>query len=80
MKIKMWMRVVKLLREKGSQGLTVSECKDILGTGELRKIVSDLKRRGYNIHGIWNSGFNKFGDSVIFKKYFLIQEQEVVRE
>jgi hypothetical protein len=55
--------------------LTVNDCKEILGTTELRKIVSDLRisliPEGYTIDDVWETSFNRFGDKVRYKRYFL---------
>ena len=55
--------------------LTVNDCKEILGTTELRKIVSDLRIKlipeGYTIDSVWTTSFNRFGDKVRYKRYFL---------
>jgi hypothetical protein len=55
--------------------LTVNDCKEILGTTELRKIVSDLRIKliseGYTIDDVWETSFNRFGDKVRYKRYFL---------
>lgn len=55
--------------------ITVQECKEVLGTTELRKIVSDLRIKlmseGYTIDSIWQSSFNRYGDKVRYKRYFL---------
>ena len=52
-------------------GLTVKECINELHTTELRKCVSDLKDKGYNIVGIWETGQNSYGDKTRYKRYFL---------
>jgi hypothetical protein len=55
--------------------ITVQECKEVLGTTELRKIVSDLRIKllseGYTIDSIWQSSINRYGDKVRYKRYFL---------
>lgn len=55
--------------------LTVNDCKEILGTTELRKIVSDLRIKlipeGYTIESVWTTSFNRYGDKVRYKRYFL---------
>ena len=55
--------------------ITVNDCKEILGTTELRKIVSDLRisliPEGYTIDDVWETSFNRFGDKVRYKRYFL---------
>ena len=55
--------------------ITVNDCKEILGTTELRKIVSDLRIRliseGYTISDCWVESANRYGDKVRYKRYFL---------
>ena len=55
--------------------LTVNDCKEVLGTTELRKIVSDLRisliPEGYTIDDVWTESVNRFGDKVRYKRYFL---------
>ena len=52
-------------------GLTVKECIDILHTTELRKCVSDLRRKGFDISSIYEYGLNSYGDRIRYKRYFL---------
>ena len=55
--------------------ITVNDAKEVLGTTELRKIVSDLRAKliplGYTIDDVWTESFNRFGDKVRYKRYFL---------
>jgi hypothetical protein len=55
--------------------LTVNDCKEILGTTELRKIVSDLRIKliseGCTIDDVWTTSVNRYGDKVRYKRYFL---------
>ena len=55
--------------------ITVNDCKEILGTTELRKIVSDLRVKllseGYTISDCWCESVNRYGDKVRYKRYFL---------
>lgn len=57
------------------EGLTVVQAQHLFGTTELRKVVMDLKDKGYNICDVWEEGFNRFGDKVRFKRYFLLTEK-----
>lgn len=56
------------LKEKG---ITVLECTEVLGTTELRKIISRLRDKGYKVIDIWEVGENKFGDEVRYKRYMV---------
>ena len=55
--------------------ITVNDCKEIWGTTELRKIVSDLRIKlipeGYTIDSVWKMSENRYGDKVRYKRYFL---------
>ena len=55
--------------------ITVNDCKEVLGTTELRKIVSDLRVKllseGYTISDCWAESVNRYGDRVRYKRYFL---------
>lgn len=55
-------------------GITVKTCQDKLGTTELRKMVSNLKNKGYKIGDVWEYGFNRYGIPTRWKRYFLINE------
>ena len=60
-------RVVRYLRNKSqfiftevymrkygnTRGITVKECIDVLGTTELRKIISELRRHGFVVTDVW---------------------------
>lgn len=65
--------VVKYMR-KNKKGLTVVMCQELLGTTELRKVVSDLKDKGFSIGNIWEEGYNRYGNKVRYKRYFLLGE------
>lgn len=55
--------------------ITVNDCKEVLGTTELRKIVSDLRIKlipeGYTIDSVWQTSFNRYGNRIRYKRYFL---------
>ena len=63
--------------------LTVNDCKEILGTTELRKIVSDLRvsllSDGYTIGDTWVESVNRFGDKVRYKRYFLKKVVDILK-
>lgn len=64
---------------KTHKGITVKECEREIGTTELRKRISELKDRGYNITDVWEEGFNRVGHPTRFKRYFLISEPVVIK-
>lgn len=71
-------KVLDYLRH--NDGITVKSCEKNLGTTELRKVISMLRDKGYKITDIWESGCNRFGISTRWKRYFLLEEREVVSE
>ena len=62
---------------KVNKGITVKTCQEKIGTTELRKIISELRFKGYKIGDVWEKGFNRFGIPTRWKRYFLIQEELV---
>ena len=74
-------RVYKYLQTH--QFITGNDCRDILGTSELRKIVSDLRKKlpalGYTIDSVWTKGVNKFGEETRYKKYFLKKVIDILK-
>lgn len=65
---------------KTHKGITVRECDNKLGTTELRKEISKLRRKGYGIESVWVNGVNKFGAKTRYCRYFLIHEPEKVKK
>lgn len=55
----------------GRRGITVKEAMEVLGTTELRKIMSTLRERGFKIITVWEEGENIFGEEVRYKRYFV---------
>lgn len=64
-------RVLDYLKENQT-GLTVRDCIRKLKTTELRKIVSTLNRKGFNVESVWEAGENSFGEQIHYKRYFLM--------
>ena len=60
----------------GSRGITVAEAMEVLGTTELRKIMSDLKASGCYVFSVWEEGLNRYGHTVRFKRYFAYRSKE----
>jgi len=54
------------------KGITVAECRDNLGTTELRKRISEIRRKGFKIFDRWEEGYNRVGKKTHFKRYFYI--------
>jgi len=64
-------QVLDALLDNISDGLTAVEIKDLCGTTEARKIISDLRKKGFEITDMWESGENRFGRKTRFKRYKL---------
>lgn len=60
----------------GRRGITVREANEVLGTTELRKIMSDLKASGCKVFSVWEEGENRYGNVVRFKRYFAYRNPE----
>ena len=57
----------------GRRGITVREAMEVLGTTELRKIMSTLRERGFKVITVWEEGENRYGEQVRYKRYFVEQ-------
>ena len=60
----------------GRRGITVREANEVIGTTELRKIMSTLREKGYKVHDIWEDGLNRYGNPVRYKRYFVEQDRK----
>lgn len=60
----------------GRRGITVREAMEVLGTTELRKIMSDFKEKGYRVFSVWEEGENRYGNTVRYKRYFAYRNKE----
>jgi len=66
-------QAIELFRSRGQQGLTVIEAMELgLGT-ELRRLVTTLIRKGFNIQKEWQ---HKGGKKFI--KYILIEQPKIM--
>ena len=61
---------------KTHKGVTVGECRDNIGTTELRRRICDLKEQGYIIVSQSEEGPNSNGTISRYSRYFLIKEPE----
>lgn len=74
-----WARILFLLKRDGSvtAGGLMRDC----GIGSPRKRLSELKRspvleaEGYEIVDQYEDGYNRYGDPVRYKRYFLVRKQ-----
>ena len=69
-------RILDYLKQNRT-GLTVRDCIRKLKTTELRKAVSILKQKGFNIIDVWEESTNSFGEDVRYKRYFLVTKKEL---
>ena len=59
--------------EQGNS-ITVKDATVLFGICTLRETIRDLRESGYNIQDEWVDGFNRRGNKVRFKRYFLVKE------
>ena len=71
-------RIVQYMRTH--KGITVGECRDNIGTTELRTRICDLKKMGYVIISQNEKGPNSNGTMSRYSRYFLIKEPELLSE
>lgn len=71
-------RIVQYMRTH--KGITVGECRDYIGTTELRTRICDLKKMGYVIISQNEEGPNSNGTMSRYSRYFLIKEPELLSE
>lgn len=61
----------------GTKGITVRECEEVLGSTELRKIISTIRDDNrFRVLDIWEDGENKFGEPARYKRYFIERKGE----
>lgn len=65
---------------KTHKGITVGECRDKIGTTELRRRICDLKDKGYEIKAVWEEGPNSNGTTSRYCRYFLIKEPDLLSQ
>lgn len=63
-----------LVAVSSPKGATVASIKRDCGTTEGRKMISELRRKGFNIVSVWEDGINEFGDATRYKRYKLHDE------
>lgn len=61
-----------------TKGITVRECEEVLGSTELRKIISTIRKDNrFRVFDIWEDGENKFGEPTRYKRYFIERKEGV---
>lgn len=64
-----------------TKGITVKEGLDVLGTSEIRKIMSDFRATpGWDVVSVWEEGENRFGQPTRYKRYFLKKKLFALRK
>lgn len=56
------------------KGITVRECQIVLGSTELRKMVCELMAKGHTVGKVWETGEDRYGDTVRYKRYFVYRK------
>ena len=69
MKISQKERIIKYIRDYGS--ISSWEAYSDLGITQLGARIDQLKKEGYNFRTEWETGKNRYGEPVTFKRYYL---------
>lgn len=69
MKISQKDRIINYIRQFGS--ITSLEAYKDLGITQLGARIDQLKKEGYVFKTEWETGKNRFGEKINFKRYFL---------
>ena len=72
MKISQCMKILEYMRKHGS--ITPREAEDAFGCMRLAARIADLKDQGYIIERRTKTGKNRYGNTVSFAEYYLIEE------
>lgn len=73
MKITQCQRIIDYMRKFGS--ISTIEAFNDLGVARLASRIHDLKGQGYNITSEIKSSKNRYGESVSFKVYSLVEKE-----
>lgn len=71
-------RVIEYMQQNGS--ITALDALRDLGVMRLASRISDLKKRGYTISSCMEKGKNKFGETVMYKRYSLTTLPSAIEE
>lgn len=66
-------RIINYINQFGS--ITSKDAYDDLGITQLATRIKELKEQGYQFNTKWESGKNRYGEKVDFKRYFLEKER-----
>ena len=67
-------RVMKYIEDFGS--ISSFEAYKDLGITQLGTRIWELKKDGIEIRSRWKNSFNRYGDKVLYKEYYLEEEKE----
>lgn len=70
MKMNQRQRIIDYIRQFGS--ITSKDAYNDLGITQLATRIKELKELGYEFEPKWESSKNRFGESVSFKRYYLM--------
>lgn len=70
MKITQKDRIINYIREFGS--ITSLDAYKDLGITQLGARIDQLKKEGYVFKTEWESGKNRYGDKIDYKRYYLV--------
>lgn len=73
MKVNQRQRIIDYINQFGS--ITSKDAYDDLGITQLATRIKELKEQGYKFETKWESGKNRYGERVDFKRYYLEKEQ-----
>lgn len=59
---------------KAGKELSDESAHELCGTYRLSGRIHDLRKRGYNIVGVWREGTNRYGNKTRWKGYRLVEE------
>lgn len=72
MKITQKDRILQYIRQFGS--ISSWEAYSELGITQLGARVDNLKKEGYQFRTEWESGTNRYGEKVDYKRYYLVDD------
>lgn len=67
-------RVMKYIEDFGS--ISSFEAYKDLGITQLGARIWELKKDGIEIRTRWKNSFNRYGDKIVYKEYFIGEEEE----
>lgn len=68
--------VLDYMKTHPDRGITALEGFDMFGIMQFPKRIFNLIRQGYNIVSNYETGTNRYGNTVRYKRYYLITENQ----